>query len=222
MVAGGSSRRMQGLDKLFVSILGRPLLLYCMEAFQCCPLVDRIVIATVPASVARVRSLASEYGMSKVVAVVTGGNRRQDSVANALDALGQVEIVLVHDGARPFVDDAMVSRAVDAGMECGAATAAVPVKDTIKIASADMTVSSTPPRDTLWAAQTPQSFDVQLLREAHRTISDDVTDDAAMVEMLGRPVRLFLGSHDNIKVTTPEDIAVADAIARARFETSPP
>ena len=213
---------MQGLDKLFVSILGRPLLLYCMEAFQCCPLVDRIVIATAPDSVARVRSLASEYGMSKVVAVVTGGNRRQDSVANALDALGQVEIVLVHDGARPFVDDAMVRRAVDAGMECGAATAAVPVKDTIKIASADMTVSSTPPRDTLWAAQTPQSFDVQLLREAHRTISDNVTDDAAMVEMLGRPVRLFLGSHDNIKVTTPEDIAVADAIARARFETSPP
>ncbi len=213
---------MQGLDKLFVSILGRPLLLYCMEAFQCCPLVDRIVIATAPASVARVRSLASEYGMSKVVAVVTGGNRRQDSVANALDALGQVEIVLVHDGARPFVDDAMVRRAVDAGKECGAATAAVPVKDTIKIASADMTVSSTPPRDTLWAAQTPQSFDVHLLREAHRTISDNVTDDAAMVEMLGRPVRLFLGSHDNIKVTTPEDIAVADAIARARFETSPP
>ena len=208
---------MEGRDKLFIPVLGRPLLLYCLEAFQNSPHVDRISIATASGSVAHVRDLALEYGISKVVAVVTGGARRQDSVANALDALGEVEIVMVHDGARPFVDDAIIERAVDAVRESGAATAAVPVKDTIKVASPDMTVASTPPRNTLWAAQTPQSFDLELLREAHRTISDDVTDDAAMVEMLGRPVKLFMGSHDNIKVTTPEDIPVAEAIAKARF-----
>ena len=208
---------MEGRDKLFIPVLGRPLLLYCLEAFQNSPHVDRISIATASGSVAHVRDLALEYGVSKVVSVVTGGARRQDSVANALDVLGEVEIVMVHDGARPFVDDAIIERAVDAVRESGAATAAVPVKDTIKVASPDMTVAATPPRNTLWAAQTPQSFDLELLREAHRTISDGVTDDAAMVEMLGRPVKLFMGSHDNIKVTTPEDIPVAEAIAKVRF-----
>ena len=212
---------MEGRDKLFIPILGRPLLLYCLEAFQNSPRVDRISIAAASGSVARVRDLALEHGVSKVASVTPGGARRQDSVANALDALGEVEIVMVHDGARPFVDDAIIERAVDSARESGAATAAVPVKDTIKIASPNMTVASTPPRDTLWAAQTPQSFDLQLLREAHSAISDDVTDDAAMVEMLGRPVKLFMGSHANIKVTTPEDIAVAEAIARAIFGKPP-
>ena len=208
---------MHGRDKLFISILGKPLLLYCLEAFQHSPIVDRIVIATATGGIARVRGLASEHRISKLVSVVTGGTRRQDSVANALEALGDVQVVLVHDGARPFVDDRIIARAVDACRECGAATAAVPVKDTIKIAAPDMTVAETPQRDTLWAAQTPQSFHLELLRETHRTVTDDVTDDAGMVEMLGRPVKLFMGSHDNIKVTTPEDIPVAEAIARARF-----
>lgn len=207
---------MQGRDKLFIPVLGRPLLLYCLEAFEGSPHVGRIAIATAPGSVDRVRDLASEHSISKVVSIVPGGARRQDSVSNALDALGDIRLVMVHDGARPFVDDAMIDRAVDAVSESGAATAAVPVKDTIKVASPDMTVASTPPRETLWAAQTPQSFDFELLREAHDTISDDVTDDAGMIEMLGRPVRLFMGSHHNIKVTTPEDIPVAEAIARSR------
>ena len=209
---------MQGRDKLFIPVLGKPVLLYCLETFQRSPNVDRISVAAAPESVARVRDLASEHGISKLVAVVTGGVRRQDSVANAFGALGNVQLVLVHDGARPFVDEVIIARAVDAVRESGAATAAVPVKDTIKISSANMTVVSTPPRDTLWAAQTPQAFDLELLREAHDTISDDVTDDAGMVEMLGRPVKLFMGSHENIKVTTPEDIPVAEAIAMARLE----
>ena len=207
---------MQGRDKLFIPVLGKPLMLYCLEAFEGSLHVDRIVIATAPGSIGRVRHLVSEHGISKVVSVVPGGTRRQDSVSNALDALAGLRLVMVHDGARPFVDDAMIGRAVDAVSESGAATAAVPVKDTIKVATADMTVASTPPRETLWAAQTPQSFYGELLREAHDTISDDVTDDAGMVEMLGRPVKLFMGSHDNIKVTTPEDVPVAEAIARSR------
>ena len=212
---------MRGRDKLFIPILGKPVLLYCLETFQDSSHVDRISIATAPESVARVQDLASEHGITKLESVGPGGARRQDSVANALHALGGVQLVIVHDGARPFVDDETIARAVHFGMSFGAATAAVPVKDTIKIASPDMTVASTPQRDTLWAAQTPQSFNYELLCEAHTTISEDVTDDAGMVEMLGRPVKLFMGSHENIKVTTPEDIPVAEAIARARLESSP-
>ena len=212
---------MDGRDKLFISILGKPLLLYCLDAFECSRHVGSIAVATATESVPRVKEIAREHGISKLVAVVPGGARRQDSVSNALTALGRVDIVIVHDGARPFVDDEILARAVDEARSCGAASAAVPVKDTIKVATPEMTVASTPDRDTLWAAQTPQSFSLDLLKEAHSRIKHAVTDDAAMVEALGRTVKLFMGSHENIKVTTPEDITVAEAIARVRLETSP-
>ena len=212
---------MKGRDKLFIPILGRPLLLYCLEAFERSPKVDSIVVATASESVSRVGKLAQEHGIAKLTSVVVGGLRRQDSVSNALNALGEVEIAIVHDGARPFVDDAVITRAVEQARANGAATAAVPVKDTIKIATPEMTVASTPRRDTLWAAQTPQSFDLKLLKAAHSQVEHEMTDDAAMVEALGHTVKLFIGSHENIKVTTPEDIPLAEAIARARLEASP-
>ncbi len=211
---------MEGRDKLFIEVLGRPLLLYCLEAFESSSHVDTIAVATAAESLSRVGELGREYSLSKLSAVVAGGARRQDSVSNALDALGEVDIVIVHDGARPFVDEATIARAVDEARHCGAAIAAVPVKDTIKVATPEMTVASTPNRDSLWAAQTPQSFNFKLLIEAHSRIKYDVTDDAAMIEALGHPVKLFLGSHENIKVTTSEDIPVAEAIARARLEKS--
>lgn len=212
---------MDGRDKLFIPILGRPLLMYCLEVFERSRNVDTIVIATAIESVSRINELASEQGISKLTSVVPGGARRQDSVSNALSALGDVDIVIVHDGARPFVTEAIIARAVAEARTFEAATAAVPVKDTIKITTPELTVASTPDRDTLWAAQTPQSFSLELLTEAHSQIKHDVTDDAAMVEALGKTVKLFMGSHENIKVTTPEDIPMAEAIARARFENSP-
>ncbi len=213
---------MEGRDKLFIPILGRPLLMYCLDAFERSPHVDRIAVATAAENAQRVRGLASRCEIGKLASVVPGGARRQDSVYNAFNALGDVDIVIVHDGARPFVDDATIDCSIEEARSWGAASAAVPVKDTIKVATPDMTVASTPVRDTLWAAQTPQSFNVDLLREAHSRIRHDVTDDAAMVEALGRTVKLFMGSHENIKVTTPEDIPVAEAIARARLEMSTP
>ena len=212
---------MEGRDKLFIPILGRPLLAYCLEVFERSQHVDIIAVATAAESVSRVNELAREQGISKLASVVQGGSRRQDSVSNAVSALGELDIVIVHDGARPFVDEVTIARAVDEARSCGAATAAVPVKDTIKVATPEMTVASTPDRDTLWAAQTPQAFSLELLKEAHSQIRQDVTDDAAMVEALGCTVKLFMGSHENIKVTTPEDIAVAEAIARSRLEKSP-
>ena len=213
---------MDGRDKIFIPVLGRPLLMYSLDAFECSPHVDSIVVATAAESIKRVKKIASENEIRKLASVVPGGARRQDSVSNALNALGEMDIVIVHDGARPFVDDVTIARAVEEARSYGAASAAVPVKDTIKVATSEMTVASTPERATLWAAQTPQSFSLGVLKRAHARIKDDVTDDAAMVEALGHPVKLFMGSNENIKVTTPEDIAVAEAIARARLEMTKP
>ena len=207
---------MGGVDKLLFPLAGRPLLVHCLDSFDSSPLVQSISIAASDRNISVVRCLVEQSGLDSVVAVVEGGARRQDSVARALVELEAVDIVLVHDGARPFVDSEIVRSAVLSAKEFGAATAAVPVKDTIKVAADDLTVSATPLRDTLWAAQTPQAFSAGLLRTAHRCVWQDVTDDAAMVEATGHPVKLFMGSYENIKVTTPGDLVIAEAIAQSR------
>lgn len=216
IVAAGSSRRMGGRDKLFLPLLGRPLLSYTIQAFQASPQVDTIVLVLAQHNLAQGRRLVQECGFHKVRAICTGGQRRQDSVRRGLERLADVHWVLVHDGARPCVDAGLIDRALRQVTETGAATAAVPVKDTIKLAGADMLVDRTLPRDQLWAVQTPQVFLRSLLAEAHQRVAEDVTDDAAMVERIGGKVRLFMGSYENIKVTTPEDVAIAEALLRAR------
>ena len=216
IVAAGESRRMGGMDKLFAEVAGKPLIAYCLEVFDRSPDIDSIAIATSPANVEPIQGMVAERRLNKVASVVRGGARRQDSVLAALERLTDADIALVHDAARPFVDERIIRDAIAAAREHGAATAAVPVKDTIKVASEDMTIVSTPPRDSLWSAQTPQSFERGLLLEAHASVSGDVTDDASMVEAAGHAVKLFMGSYDNIKVTTPEDLYLAEAIARAR------
>ncbi|MBM3944622.1 MAG: 2-C-methyl-D-erythritol 4-phosphate cytidylyltransferase, partial [SAR202 cluster bacterium] len=135
----------------------------------------------------------------------------QDSVRNGLAAVTESDWVVIHDGARPCVDTATLERGLAAARETGAAIAAVPVKDTIKVVDSRNTVVTTPSRDTLWAVQTPQVFRTRLLIEAHDAVRDDVTDDASMVERNGGVVKVFMGSYDNIKVTTPEDLAIAEA-----------
>ena len=207
---------MGGLDKLFAPLGSLPLLAHSVMAFNESPLVHAIVIATSAHNLGSVQRLVRNLGLEKVESVVGGGARRQDSVLNALRNLKGSDIVLVHDGARPFVDESMIERAVSTDSESAASTAAVPVKDTIKVANPDMTVSDTPARDSLWAAQTPQAFAYDLILEAHSLIDYDVTDDAAMIEAIGHPVHLFMGSYDNIKVTTPEDLHIAEAILRSR------
>ena len=216
ILAAGESRRMGGLDKLFAPLGDIPLLAHSLTTFNESPLVGAIAVAASAHNLEDARRLVRNLGLEKVESVVEGGARRQDSVLNALRELKGSDIVLVHDGARPFVDDSMIERAVATASESAAATAAVPVKDTIKVANPDMTVYDTPPRDSLWAAQTPQAFAYDLILEAHSSVDYDVTDDAAMIEAVGHPVRLFMGSYDNIKVTTPEDLHVAKAILRSR------
>ena len=207
---------MNGVDKIVAPLLDRPLLEYSLEQLTKSPSIDSIVVVAGETNDGAVRDIAMQAPTDKISAICTGGTRRQDSVRAGLDHVRDATHILVHDGARPLLDYPLVSRTVEAASTYDAAIAAVPVKDTIKMTDDNMTVLQTVPRDRLWAVQTPQIFKADLLRTAHRTIDCDVTDDASMVEMLGHQVKLFMGSYENLKVTTPEDIAMAEAILRSR------
>ncbi len=222
LLAAGGSTRMNGVDKIVVPLLGRPLLEYSLELLTRSESIDSIILVAGNRNADSVRILANQTHTHKIPTVCTGGSRRQDSVRAGLDYVGDATHVLVHDGARPLIDAPLISRAVQAMSDHDAAIAAVPVKDTIKIAGNDLTVFKTVPRNSLWAVQTPQIFKADLLRTAHRSIESDVTDDASMVELLGHEVKLFMGSYENIKVTTPEDIVIAEAILRSRSEVGVP
>ena len=215
IVAAGRSTRMGGVDKTFAPILGVPLVAHTLDRFESCPQVDQVVLVLSEDSLDRGRALVQERDYRKVAHVCAGGQRRQDSVRNGLELLTPCEWVLVHDGARPCLDQAMLRRGLDAAAEFGSAVAGVPVKDTIKKVTQDQMVSETPDRSQLWAAQTPQVFRYGLLLAAHRTCTEDVTDDAAMVEALGHPVKMFQGSYENIKVTTTDDLVIAELFLKA-------
>ena len=214
IVAAGRSSRMGGVDKTFAPLLGAPLIAHTVEAFEEHPGISDIVLVLADESVQRGRDLAASRGWKKVGEVCPGGERRQDSVYNGLQALAPCDLVMVHDGARPCVDQATLDRGIQAAAEHGAAIAGVPVKDTIKRVSYSLVIEETPARAALWQAQTPQVFRYGLLLEAHRLCTDNVTDDAAMVESLGHQVRMFEGSYENIKVTTADDLVVAEAFLR--------
>ncbi len=214
IVAAGRSSRMGGVDKTFAPLLGTLLIARTVEAFEAHPGISDIVLVLADESVQRGRELANARRWSKVGTVCPGGERRQDSVYNGLQALAPCDLVMVHDGARPCVDQATLDRGIQAAVEHGAAVAGVPVKDTIKLVGPDLAIADTPDRSLLWQAQTPQVFRYDLLLEAHRLCQADVTDDAAMVESLGHQVRMFEGSYENIKVTTAGDLVVAEAFLR--------
>ena len=210
---------MGGVDKTFAPLLGTPLIAHTVERFEAHPAVTEIALVLAAESVERGQELAVARGWRKVAQVCAGGERRQDSVYNGLAALSPCDLVLVHDGARPCLDAATLERGIQAATEHGAAVAGTPVKDTIKRVSPELLVEETPERARLWAAQTPQVFRYGLLLEAHRACETDVTDDAAMVELLGHPVRMFEGTYENIKVTTAGDLVVAEAFLRQLMES---
>ena len=215
IVAAGGSRRMAGVDKIMAPLLGRSLITHSLRVFNDSPLVSRIALVVSEHNISACRHLVAENGFDKVLRVLTGGERRQDSVRRALEVVKDTEWTIVHDGARPCVDGAMIETGLSEVRETGAAVAAVPVKDTIKRAGRDRIVTETLERDGLWAVQTPQVFRTELLVDAHQRISEDVTDDASMVERCGHAVKIFTGSYDNIKVTTREDVRIAESILRA-------
>ncbi|MDA0735095.1 MAG: 2-C-methyl-D-erythritol 4-phosphate cytidylyltransferase [Chloroflexi bacterium] len=214
LVAAGQSTRMGELDKTFAYVLGIPLIAHTLSHFQSCSLIYEIVLVLSQDNLELGKEIVHEHNFSKVSRVCAGGKRRQDSVSNGLEALQPCQWVMVHDGARPCLDQSLLERGMAAAQETGAAVAGIPVKDTIKIVSPEQVVTATPPRETLWAAQTPQIFRYDLLRKAHQLCAETMTDDAAMVESLGHPVKMFLGSYANLKVTTPEDLILVEAILR--------
>ena len=216
IVAAGEGRRMGGVDKVLAPLMGRPLVAHSLQVFSDCPLIDEVVLVMSLQNVEEGRRLVEEYGWRKVREVCAGGERRQESVRRGLEGVQDTQWVVVHDGARPCVDEAMIARGLEAAEESGAAVAGVPVNDTIKSAGQDMVVTRTVSREGLWVVQTPQVFRTELLSRAHRSVAEEVTDDASMVELIGGRVRIFSGSRDNAKVTTPSDIPIAEAILRAR------
>lgn len=216
IVAAGQSSRMGGMDKIFAPLCGKPLLAQVVQVFQDCPSVDEVVIVLGKGKLERGQRLIAEHGWSKVMAVCQGGPRRQDSVWQGIKMLSHCQWVVIHDGARPLVSTNLIETGLDEAQGSGVAIAAVPVKDTIKLISENGFVQQTPNRDHLWAVQTPQVFRFDLLAKAHRQAAGEVTDDAMLAEQLGYKVKVYTGSHQNIKVTTPEDLALAEFILRKR------
>ena len=219
IVAAGNSTRMRGLDKTFAPVLGMPLVVHTIDQFESSSLVHQIVLVVAKDSVGRARELIQHRAYSKVTNVCVGGRRRQDSVRSGLEALSSCEWVMVHDGARPCLDEAILRRGLEAAFRYGSAIAGVPVKDTIKMVSPHQIVEKTPDRSLLWAAQTPQVFRYQMLLDAHRALNQDFTDDAAMIESLGHSVKMYLGSYENIKVTTSDDLVIAEAFLKSDART---
>jgi len=212
ITAAGSSQRMGGVDKMSALLGGEPMLVRVIDVFQSCDLIDQIVVVVNKRSLKQWRPLVIERGWFKVVDIWPGGERRQDSVAAGLSRLEGCHWVVIHDGARPLVTEGLIRRGLSEAEETGAAVAAVPVTDTIKVAGDDRIVRSTPLRDNLWAVQTPQVFRFDIITKAYRRVKAEVTDDASLVERSGYKVKLYMGSYDNIKVTTPSDLAVAEVL----------
>ncbi len=209
-MAAGPSRRMQGVDKVLTPLGGKPVLAWSIEALQQSPQVDRIVLVNSQSNLEPVRCLVVDQKWTKVAEVCLGGLRRQDSVAAGLKLLQDCAWVIIHDGARPLLTQKLIEDGLKAAEQTGAAVAAVPVTDTIKLAGEDLSVIETLPRSRLWSVQTPQIFRRDIINAAYRRAQDDATDDAALVEQSGHTVKLYQGSYDNIKITTPRDLAVAE------------
>ncbi len=216
VVAAGNSRRMGDVDKITVSLGGKPVITYSLDTLQQNPMIGQVVLVAPPSRVNQFGSLIADFNYTNI-SVVSGGSRRQDSVRNGLVALNETDWVLIHDGARPFIDKTIIELGLEVALTTGAATAAVSVKDTVKEVDDSGVVIRTLKRERFWSVQTPQIFSTKLLARAHEEISRDVTDDATMVEMIGGIVKIFPGSDENLKLTTISDIAFAEAILKQRL-----
>ena len=214
IVAAGESRRMGGIDKVFAPLGGKPALARVIDTFQKCRPVNQIVVVVNAKNIGKCRKLVAEERWNKVSDICAGGKRRQDSVAAGLKRLDNCDWVVIHDGARPLVTKDLIERGLKAAKETGAAVAAVPVTDTIKFADDDRIVHQTPPRQNLWAVQTPQVFRVDIIARAYKQAKGEVTDDASLVEGLNHKVKLYMGSYDNIKITSPHDLALAEVLLK--------
>ena len=213
IVAAGTASRMGGIDKVMAQLGGEPMIVRTVRAFQNCEAVREVVVVTRPDLIVPISSLCA--GFSKVRAVIAGGDSRSASVEMGLAALSKdVQLAAIQDGARPLITDEVIDRTVRAAHSYGAAAPAVAVKDTVKVVQGGI-VATTPDRDKLRAVQTPQVFDIDLLRGALQKARHDgaqITDDCSAVERMGMSVRLVEGDERNLKVTTPMDLKIAELL----------
>ena len=221
VLAAGQGKRMHSkVQKQFLEIQGYPVLYYSLRCFQESPLIQDIILVTGEESISYCKEeIVQKYGFTKVSAVIPGGKERYDSVYAGLCECRDCEYVLIHDGARPFVTEEILKRGLQKVKETGACVIGMPSKDTVKLSDEEGYVKETPNRKCVWTIQTPQIFSYPLIREAHDSIRQKdmskITDDAMVAEHeTGVKIRLAKGSYQNIKITTPEDLDIAEAFLK--------
>ena len=231
VLSAGSGKRMNSdTKKQYLLIKDKPIIYYSLNVFQQSSIIDEIILVASADDIDFVRDeIVEKYGFTKVINIVAGGRERYNSVYNGLKCCGDSEYVFIHDGARPFITEEILSRAMNVLKECGSAVVGMPVKDTIKIVNDNLEVTDTPNRKTVWQVQTPQCFRADIAISAYerliyeeesgalKTRGIQVTDDAMVVETFYKSdsealggVKLVEGSYENIKITTPEDLKIAE------------
>lgn len=214
IVSAGSSSRMGGINKQLLNICDMPVIAHSIKAFSECDLIDEIVVVTRKSDIIMINEVISEYDLKKVKSVIIGGETRQISVLNGVEETSEnADFIAIHDGARPLVTEKVIIDTLTCAFDCGAATTGVKVIDTIKCVDNDERIISTPDRTALRAVQTPQIFDKKLYLNAVKNVanSKDFTDDCKLIEAYGKSVKIVDGDYENIKITTPNDIVVAEA-----------
>ncbi|OGP90372.1 MAG: 2-C-methyl-D-erythritol 4-phosphate cytidylyltransferase [Deltaproteobacteria bacterium RBG_16_48_10] len=218
IVSAGKGYRFSGeKKKQFLTLAGKPILCHTLEKFETCPSIDLIQLVVGQEDMDyTLKEIVEAYGYRKISQIVPGGKVRQESVKNGIDTLArEVDIVVIHDGVRPFVTHKMIEESIQTAKQSKAAVVAMPVKETIKMVGPDQTILKTLDRESLWQIQTPQTFRADVIRKAlHKAAEDGFigTDDASLVERIGIKVYILPGSYHNIKITTPEDLILASLL----------
>ena len=217
ILAAGKGKRMgANKNKQFIEIMNKPILYYTIKAFENNDSIDEIVLVASKEEISYCKAqIVEKYSFKKVLKIIEGGKERQNSVLNGLKSMNDTDIVLIHDGARPFVSDDIINNCVKYANIYGATACGVLPKDTIKVRDDSNFSLSTPKRENLFAVQTPQGFKYDLILQCHKNVENDnkiVTDDTMVVESYGNKVYLYDGSYNNIKITTPEDLIMAEKL----------
>jgi len=222
IAAAGQGRRMGGQGKQFKDLEGKPIVGWVLTVFEQSSLIDKIIFVVNEGDFKKAKETVEALKIKKIKKIIEGGKERQDSVLLGLkEVKSDTDIVIVHDGARPFVTKEIISRAVNDAKEHGATVVAVPAIDTVKASKKGNFVGETVDRSNLWLIQTPQAFKYKIIKEAYERaakINYKATDDSKLVERMGIPVKITKGSYENIKITTPDDLMVARGILKARLE----
>ena len=225
-LAAGQGKRMESkVQKQYLLIEDKPVLYYALKAFQDSVVEEVVLVVGAGEEEYCKTEIVDKYAFDKVKAIVTGGKERYHSVFEGLQAVKNADYVLIHDGARPFLTQEIINRCIEGTIKYKACVAGMPVKDTIKLADDDQNIESTPERSRVWLIQTPQAFEYSLIKEAYTMLIEQerqgkpttipVTDDAMVVEyFLKQKVHLVCGSYENIKITTPEDMRIAEVFVR--------